>query len=340
MGVQQRADPTPETRQSEMLEALGRMAAGLTHELNNPSAAVQRAAAQLREHLDELEMLAFKLNRHGLDAQQWSRLETELAKLRERESVRDLGALERADREDMIARWLSSHHVDGAWSLAPTLVEAGVDEAWLEELIHEVPERAIADALTWVGQSQALHDLIDTVAVGAASISELVAAVKEYTHMDRAPEHEIDLHDGIENTLRILGYKLKQGTKLIKQYDEALPAVLAHTGELNQVWTNLLDNAIDAAGPRGEVRVRTYREGQNAVVEIADNGPGIPEEVRTRIFQPFFTTKDVGEGTGLGLALSQRIVVDRCGGTIDFTSTPGDTRFFVRLPLPTKGDQP
>jgi signal transduction histidine kinase len=223
--------------------------------------------------------------------------------------------------------------VEDAWEIAPGLVAAGFDEGELESLAADLPPDTLADALTWIGQSLAADELVETIVTSTRAISELVGAVKEYSYMDRAPVQEVDIHDGIESTIRILGHKLKDGTRLTRQFDRSLPRITVLAGELNQVWTNLLDNAIDAAGPDGEVRIRTFKDNVHLVVEVGDNGPGIPSEVGTRIFDPFYTTKDAGKGTGLGLDVTRRIVTERCGGEIDFRSEPGDTVFQVRLPL-------
>ena len=331
--ITERKRTEEELRQTEKLTALGKLSAGLAHELNNPAAAAQRAAAQIREQLEELETLAMRLSRHSLGEAEWARLHDAQHGLTAGGAQADLSALERADREDAVTSWLNAHGVGDAWQISPGLVAAGIDEGSVDALANDLPEAAIADALTWVSQTQAVGDLIETIGASARSISDLVSAVKEYSYMDRAPEQEVDLHDGLESTLRILGYKLKPGPRLVRDFDRGLPRVVVLAGELNQVWTNLIDNAIDAAGPDGEVRIRTFREDNRIVVEVADNGGGIPPEVQSQIFDPFFTTKEVGKGTGLGLDVARRIVTERCGGEIDFRSVPGDTRFRVHLPL-------
>ena len=320
-------------RSLDKMAALGKLSAGLAHELNNPAAAAQRAAAQLREQLMDLETLAMSLSQQGLDPTAWDRLrEARLASSNPGALVR-LGPLERADREDSVTDWLSERGVENAWQLASGLVEAGLDRDKLDSLAAVFPQTALAGALAWVSQAQAIHELVATIASSTRSISDLVGAVKEYSSMDRAPEQEVDIHDGIESTLRILGHKLKLGPRLIRDFDRSLPRVTVLAGELNQVWTNLIDNAIDAAGTEGEIRIRTFRDADHIAVEVVDNGAGIPVEIQSRIFDPFFTTKDVGKGTGLGLDVARRIVVERSGGEIDFRSEPGDTRFWVRLPI-------
>ena len=328
--ISERIRVEEELRQSEKLSALGRLSAGLAHELNNPAAAAQRASAQIAEQVADLQSLVIKLSQYGLTRQQWDRLQQQ-RHAGSQSSARS--ALDLADMEDVIAQWLEDHGVDEGWQVAPGLVAAGIDEAALDSLATDLPDGAVADAVVWLSCSQSVGDLVDTVATSAHSISELVGAVKQYSYMDRAPEQEIDVHDGIEITLRILDHKIKKGTQLVREYDRDLPRICVPAGELNQVWTNLIDNAIDAAGADGSVMLRTFREGDALVVEVADGGQGIPVDVQSRIFDPFFTTKDVGEGTGMGLDIARRIVRERCRGTIDFQSEPGDTRFWVRLPL-------
>ncbi len=328
--ISERIRVEEELRQSEKLSALGKLSAGLAHELNNPAAAAQRAAAQMSDHLADLESHAIRVSQYGLTRQQWDRLREH----QEDEPASSAkSALDLADVEDAISRWLADHGVDDGWKVAPGLVAAGMDEAALDALASNLPDESVADAVAWLSCSRSVKDLIGTVEMSTHSISELVAAVKQYSYMDRAPEQEIDVHDGIEGTLRILNHKLKQGPQLVREYDRNLPHIWVPAGELNQVWTNLIDNAIDAAGADGAVTLRTFRDGDALVVQVADDGKGIPVHVQSRIFDPFFTTKDVGEGTGMGLDVARRIVKKRCQGEIGFQSKPGDTRFWVRLPL-------
>ena len=207
-----------------------------------------------------------------------------------------------------------------------------LDRDELETTLSGLPDAAIGDAIAWAGGSRAAHELADTISRSTASISDLVGAVKQYSYMDQAPQQELDIHDGLESTLTILRYKLKSGPTVVREYDRSLPKIFTSGGELNQVWTNILDNAIDAAGPEGEIRITTGIDGDDLLVEFVDNGPGIPLDLQSRVFDPFFTTKDVGEGTGLGLDVSRRIITERCGGQISVTSEPGNTRFQIRLP--------
>ena len=322
-----------ELRQTEKLAALGKMSAGLAHELNNPAAAAQRAAQQIGEQLKELETVSIRLSQQGLDGEFWTRLHLACRQEASQGAPAALGPLERADREDAVAFWLAGHSMEDSWQIAPGLVALGLDEKNLDAVAGSLPGESVADALRWTSLSQSVSELSHTIASSASAISDLVAAVKEYSYMDRAPEQEVDIHDGIESTLRILNHKIRYGTRLIREFDRSLPRVVVRGGELNQVWTNLIDNAIDAAGPEGEVRIRTRREGGSIVVEVADNGEGIPPELRSRIFDPFFTTKEPGQGTGLGLSVVHRIITERCDGEVGFRSEPGETRFWVRLPI-------
>jgi signal transduction histidine kinase len=329
--ISDRQSAEEELRQSEKLAALGKLSAGLAHELNNPAAAAQRAAAQMGPPLAELEQLACRLGQRALDDADWDALRELRERLTNARRTSELQPLERADQEDEVVAWLEDHEVTDAWALAAPLGSLAPDA--LDDVAGRLAPETVGDALRWVAQSATAQELLDTITASTGSISRLVGAVKTYSAMDRAPEQEIDIHEGLEATLLILAYKTKQGTRIVPQYDRSLPHLLTRPGELNQVWTNLLDNAIDAAGPSGEVRIRTFREADTLIVEVADNGPGIPAEIQAQIFDPFFTTKDVGAGSGLGLDIVRRIVNERCGGEVTFESQPGDTRFRVRLPL-------
>jgi len=245
-----------------------------------------------------------------------------------------LGTLEQSDREDELATWLDEHDVEDSWELAPALVSAGLDTAWLDALAIQFSDDDQLDLVVpWLTTVLDEAELIATIDTGTARVSALVAAVKSYSYMDQAPLQDVDLHEGLENTLTILGYKLKKGVTVTRAYDRSLPRIRAYGSELNQVWTNLIDNAVDAMGGTGQLTVRTARDGDDALVEIADDGPGIPPDVLPRIFEPFFTTKGVGKGTGLGLDIAYRIVVARHHGDIAVHSEPGNTRFEVRIPL-------
>jgi signal transduction histidine kinase len=243
--------------------------------------------------------------------------------------------LEAGDREDALAERLQAAGVDEAWELAPVLASAAVEDAWVDRVISCAGDGA-SDAIHWLAAVLDIENLVGEIRTSAGRISELVAAMKDYSHLDKAEFGRIDVHNGLESTLVILGHKLKKGVKVVREYDRSLPEICAQGGELNQVWTNIIDNAIDAMDGKGTLTIRTGRENECVLVEIGDTGTGIPPELQRRIFEPFFTTKDVGLGTGLGLDISYRIVVRRHHGDIRVQSERGDTRFQVLLPV----DQP
>ncbi|HEX6625313.1 MAG TPA: ATP-binding protein [Pyrinomonadaceae bacterium] len=327
--------------QEDKLMALGKLSAGLAHELNNPAAAARRAADELLEALEELRAANLRLCRHDISAEQRAFIdEFEQRAIAGQEDAQPLSALEQSDREDALAAWLEDRDVREGWSMAPHLVEAGVEVEALGPVAAHVGEDALGDVLARVAAQLRTARLVRDIKAGTTRISELVGAIKEYSYMDQAPVQEIDLHKGLDNTLLILKHKLKKkNIEVVRDYAEDLPHVTAFGSELNQVWTNLIDNAIDAMPDGGRLKVRTKREPADVMVEVRDNGPGIPPEVRSRIFEPFFTTKPVGEGTGLGLDTSMRIV-RKHRGNLRFESKPGDTCFQVRLPLGTRATSP
>jgi signal transduction histidine kinase len=316
--------------QREKLASLGTMAAGLAHELNNPAAAARRAAAHLQETTDKVQTLLCQMTR-TLEHDQLRYLVTASQDALERAlKAPPLDHLDRSDRADTIAAWLEAHGVAAAWESAPVFVN--VDVAWLEELVSKLPPANHADALGWLEARLNLKSLINQVEQSAGRISELVKAVKSYSYMDQSPMQEVDIHDGLESTLTMLSHKLKNVT-LVRAYDRSVPRIMAYGSQLNQVWTNLIDNAIHAVNGTGEICIGTCLEDNQLVVEIVDNGPGIPLDIQSHLFEPFFTTKPVGTGTGLGLIISNRIVADQHGGEVEFESRPGETRFKVRLPV-------
>jgi signal transduction histidine kinase len=321
--------------QREKLASLGTMAAGLAHELNNPAAAAQRAAVHMQQTTDKVQCLLCQLSR-SLDHDHMEHLATTSDNALQRlATAPPLDHLERSDRADAIATWLEGHNVADAWEVAPTFVSAGLDSAWLEEFTAKIPTTSHADALGWLEARLNLKSLLSQVEQSTGRIAELVKAIRSYSYMDQSPMQEIDIHEGIENTLTILNHKLKNVT-VVRAFDRSVPRITAYGSELNQVWTNLIDNAIHAVNGSGKICVGTSLEDNQLVVEIVDNGSGIPANVQPHLFEPFFTTKPIGTGTGLGLVITNRIVGDRHGGEIEFESKPGETRFKVRLPLNRK----
>jgi signal transduction histidine kinase len=317
----------------ERLVALGTVTAGLTHELNNPATAATRATAALQERLAGLWDELAELANGGLAAGQLATL-VDLVRqaVGRRGELTPLSPLQASDREDELGGWLEEHGVAGAWDLTSPLVAAGVDAGRLEQVAASVPAELLPQAVGVLAVACESESLLDEVAEAAGRISTLIGAAKQYTQMDRSPLQHLDVHDGLESTLTMLGHKLGTGIEVVRDYDRSLPKLPAYEGELNQVWTNLIDNAVDAMDGSGVLTVRTGRDGDRVLVEIGDTGPGIPEPVAAHIFEPFYTTKPVGKGTGLGLDICWRIVVQRHGGDLRFTSTPGDTRFQALLP--------
>jgi signal transduction histidine kinase len=320
--------------QRERLLALGSLSAGLTHELNNPAAAAVRATATLRERVAGM--------RHKLGliaAGKWDRttLET-LITLQEEAAERvpkalALSPLEASDREDAIVDWLEDHGCRDGWDLAPTFVAAGLDVAWLDHVEATVDQGTLEAALRWLNYTVDTELLMNEIEDSTTRISTLVGAAKQYSQLDRAPYQVVDVHELLDSTLLMLSGKIPPGIEVVKEYDRSLPSIPAYAGELNQVWTNLIDNAVSAMGQSGVLTVRTGMDRDQVFVEFGDTGPGVPPEIRNRIFEPFFTTKPVGEGTGLGLDISWRIVVNKHHGDLTMTSSPGDTRFRVCLPV-------
>jgi signal transduction histidine kinase len=320
--------------QRERLLALGSLSAGLTHELNNPAAAAVRATAALRERVAGMRR---KLNFIAKGPYQPATLEA-LIKLQERAAEQvakapTLTPIEASDREDAVADWLDDHGIDGGWDLAPVFVQAGMDAAWLDQVAACVDSDALDGAVRWLNYTVETEMLMNEIEDSTTRISTLVGAAKQYSQIDRAPFRVVDVHELLDSTLVMLSGKFGDGVRVVKDYDRGLPPIPVYAAELNQVWTNLIDNAVFAMGGTGTLTVRTARDGDRALVEIGDTGPGVPAEIRDRIFEPFFTTKDVGEGTGLGLDISWRIVVNKHHGDLRVESEPGDTRFQVRLPL-------
>jgi signal transduction histidine kinase len=322
----------------EKLMALGQLSAGLAHELNNPAAAARRATDNLRKAILSVRSAALQLDKRGLPAPArvfLAHLDCDWIKQAGAQSALD--TLERSEREEEFADWLEKHQIPNSWNLAASLVDAGCDRSTLDEVARQVPPDFLADVFIRLTASFTISRLIEEIDSSVGKISELVHAVKEYSYMDQAPEQEVDVHQGLENTLIMLRHRLKNGIDVVRDYDRALPAICARGSELNQVWTNLISNAIDAMNGKGKLRIRTSRDANYALIEVIDNGSGIPPELQTRIFEPFFTTKPVGEGTGLGLDTAYRIIKNH-HGDVSFKSHPGETCFAVRIPFSKSGN--
>jgi signal transduction histidine kinase len=318
----------------ERLVALGSVTAGLTHELNNPVTAVARATARLREMLAEMREKIAVVAHSDLPAGQLEAIADLAGRALERRNAPSLSPLETSDREEELADWLEDHGVAGAYDIAPTLVAVGMDRDSLEKFAEVLSPQHLELGLSYPVRALESDSLLDEIGEAAGRISGLLASAKQYTQMDRAPLQSFDIHEGLDATLTMLGHRLGDDIEVVRDYDPSLPKISAFPGELNQVWTNLIDNAADAMEGQGKLTVRTRPEGDDRVmVEIGDTGPGVPEEVRNRVFEPFFTTKEVGKGTGLGLDIAWRIVIGRHAGEIRLESAPGNTRFQVVLPV-------
>lgn len=332
--------------QRERLLALGSLSAGLTHELNNPAAAAVRATSALRERVGKMrhKLAVIAQGPYSREAL------ADLIEIQERTAERVakapvLSPLEASDREDELADWLDDHGIAEGWRVAPTFVQAGLDTDWLDQVAATVAEDILPGAIGWLNYTVETELLMDEIGDSTTRISHLVDAAKQYAQLDRAPHRDADVHELLDSTLLMLSGKFGPLIRVVKDYDRSLPDVPAYPAELNQVWTNLIDNAVAAMGStegEGTLTVRTAREGDRLLVEFRDTGPGVPEDIRGRIFDPFFTTKPVGEGTGLGLDISWRIVVHKHHGSLEVESVPGDTRFRVLLPLtaPETGPEP
>jgi signal transduction histidine kinase len=321
--------------QREKLIALGALSAGLAHELNNPAAAEVRAAEALSDRIHDARSAMVKLAPQAGKDELSALLQLLNEAIEHVRSAPSLSTVEAGDLEDTLAERLQAAGLDDAWDLAPILAGAGLDESWLDRVVSVAGPHA-PDAMRWLAAGLDMESLVGEIRNSAGRISELVAAMKDYSHLDKGPFERVDIHEGIDNTLLILKHKWKLGVNLVRDYDRDLPRVCAQSGELNQVWTNIIDNAIDAMDGKGTLTIRTSRDQDCVLVEIGDTGTGIPPELQRRIFDPFFTTKEVGQGTGLGLDISYRIVVRRHHGDIRVESQPGDTWLKVWLPI----DQP
>jgi signal transduction histidine kinase len=318
-------------RQRQSLAALGTLAAGLAHEINNPAAAAVRAVDALEDACQGLTVSAGRFAAHQISAGQFDALDTLREEIAGTVALPDPLAL--ADLEDDLADWLAGHGVGREWIIAPSLAAAGADTAWCDRAAAILDGPALEAGLEWVASALSASTLLAEIKESSQRISALVAAVKSYTQMDRSSMQRVDITEGLESTLVVLAQRLRDGVTVVREYGAGIPPVEAHAGELNQVWTNLINNAVDAMDGKGTLRLSTSTEQGNVLIEIADTGCGMPDQVAARAFEPFFTTKDAAQSTGLGLDIARRIIAERHGGTIEIDSRPGHTVLRVHLPV-------
>lgn len=323
-------------RQSEKMAQLGTLTAGIAHELNNPAAAAKRGTSQLVLVINQLQEAQIGLSKLALSTQKWDELGELNTIIRDRATNPiNMDSLDRSDREYEIEEWLDAHNIPDPWEFASTLVDLGFEEEQLTQLANDFQADQLVQVISWLGSSYSVYSLLDEINQGAGRISEIVKSLKTYVYLDQAPVQLVDIHEGLNNTLVILRHKLKEGIDVKREYTEGLPQIQAYGSELNQVWTNIIDNSIDAMDGKGEILIRTKQDGDWVIVELEDDGPGIPDDIQEKIFSPFFTTKAVGKGTGLGLNISYNII-QKHGGEIKVFSKPGKTRFQVCLPVDFK----
>jgi signal transduction histidine kinase len=321
-------------RQSEKLATLGKLSAGMAHELNNPAAATQRGAAQLQETISYLQQTHLRLGEFKVtEAQMVSLLALDKLARERAGKPADMDSLTQSDREQALEAWLEERGIKRAWQVAPTLVNLGFEPGEVQTLVASFTVDQFPAIIDWLNDTYTVYSLLDEIGLGAGRIAELVKALKGYSYLDQAPIQTVDIHDGLDSTLVILRSKLRPGITVHRDYAADLPRIEAYGSELNQVWTNLIDNAIDATNGQGEIALQTRHDDRWVIVSIEDTGPGIPDEILPNLFDPFFTTKPPGSGTGLGLNISHNIVVQKHGGRIDVSSEPGKTRFEVRIPV-------
>ncbi|HSM09328.1 MAG TPA: ATP-binding protein [Gemmatimonadota bacterium] len=321
-------------RQSEKLATLGRLSAGMAHELNNPTAVARHGAEQLKASIARLQRAQYALGAADLSGEQQQLVRDLEEEARERAKIANpLDPLERSDLEQEVEDWLADHDVEDGWEYASTLVSMGLCAREIEDLLNNFDRHQAPIVIDYFATQFTAYALLEEIGHGAGRIAEIVKALKGYSYMDQAPLQSVDVREGLNDTLVMLNSRLREGVDVHLDYAEDLPLIQGYGSELNQVWTNLIDNAVDAMDGDGSLTLKAYAEDNRVVVEISDSGPGIPTDVQAKIFDPFFTTKPPGHGTGLGLNISHGIVVEKHGGRISVESTPGSTRFTVRLPI-------
>jgi len=326
-------------RQNEKMAELGKLSAGVAHELNNPASAVKRSATLLDNSIKRYDYTLRQLFGKELSLDQQKIISDLTSRVREQSShPPEMDALVRSDREGEFESWLDNQGVDNAWEVAVCLVDVNIEAQELSVLSENFDQKLLSEVLDWISANYTLYNLKNEIKQGASQISDIVAAFKSYSYLDQAPVQIINVHEGLDNTLLILRNKLKTGISVRKEYANNLPEINAYGSELNQVWTNILDNAIDALDGSGEIIIRTESDNDEVIVEIEDNGSGIPSEVLPRIFDPFFTTKLPGQGSGLGLDISYNIIVFKHKGDIKVDSQPGKTCFQIRIPVNFEAD--
>ncbi len=321
-------------RQSKKLASLGQMSAGMAHELNNPASAALRGTEQLRKAIQELDVSSMEAMREPSSADQLSLFEKEINLIRERaKAPLEFDPIEQADRENQIESWLNEQGIDEAWQIAPVFVRLGYDKEKLVKFTGKISREESQNLIKMLSNRYIIYRVLEEIGEGTLRISDIVKSLKSYSYMDQAPMQSVDVNKGLKDTLTIFSNKLKIGVNVIKEFDPELPHIEAYGSELNQVWTNLIDNAIAAIGKKGTIHIKTYQATSKVIVEITDDGPGIPPDIQSKIFDPFFTTKNPGEGTGLGLNISHSIITQKHKGSINVESVPGETRFKVELPM-------
>jgi signal transduction histidine kinase len=320
--------------QSEKKATLGTLIAGVAHELNNPAAAVIRASKQLVDINERLENTREKFNSLNLSSKEYNFCKLFIdGILKEQISIESANIIKQLDNESAIEQWIEKKGIKEPWVIAPVLNDNGVSIDKLNVLADGINPSALETVLFWILYTIQTNSLLKEVMEGSDRISKIVVALKNYSYLDQATIKQVNIHEGIENTLIILRNKLKQGITINKYYDSDLPLITAYGSELNQVWTNILDNASDVLKGKGEITIKTTRKNSSVIVEIEDNGTGIPAEIQNRIFDPFFTTKEPGKGTGLGLSTSYGIITEKHHGKISVQSVKGMTRFTIELPI-------